>query len=409
MTTTVDGYSGYAYSPAFISAPPKTPGRSTSYDKEPTQLYSSSVKNRASWLDLDLDHKSLRSSSSALNMPNPVLNTLDLSVKAAPGNVADQINDFLENMWPGAYKEFHEIKRNAFVAVQSKLNSVRYLYNPETNILIVMCPSEVHESAIMGIGRQFEEAIAAVIRGQNLGHLFEARYNRTTWYEDDDEGTYVADMTIAYEAKPLFHLEIMFTQRWSVLIAKVERILADEGVWGVLVFRIREEEWGPPKRDPMTEEDFMTNYQWDTAVRLIQADNPFAGLSCGSLAWTNKVQCTAYFFPSNWDRSDSNPTGYKLPAAGDIPPDFDDLNAELDAVWKNVVGDVGERSGIDLASTDFSIDWAAVRARLPDALRLTGFDRYLKWYGRNLHKEKAKKRQRDPGPKRFKPRKKSRA
>ena len=112
-----------------------------------------------------------------------------------------------------------------------------------------MCPSEVHESAIMGIGRQFEEAIAEVIRGQNLGHKFEARYNWTTWYEDDGGSTYVADMTIAYEARPLFHLEIMFSQCWSVLIAKVEHILADEGVWGVLVFRIREEsEWAPPKR-----------------------------------------------------------------------------------------------------------------------------------------------------------------
>ena len=117
MTTTVDGYSGYAYSPAFISAPPKTPGRSTSYDKEPTQLYSSSVKNRASWLDLDLDHKSLRSSSSALNMPNPVLNTLDLSVKAAPGNVADQINDFLENMWPGAYKVVWFIRKTREILI----------------------------------------------------------------------------------------------------------------------------------------------------------------------------------------------------------------------------------------------------------------------------------------------------
>src|ERR1700685_4548668 len=68
-----------------------------------------------------------------------------------------------------------------------------------------------------------------------------------------------------------------------------------------------------PKRDSMPEEDFMTNYQWDMAVQLIQADNPFAGLSYGSLAWTNKVQCYVYFFPSNWDCSDLNPTQVSFP------------------------------------------------------------------------------------------------
>jgi hypothetical protein len=94
---------------------------------------------------------------------------------------------------------------------------------------------------------------------------------------------------------------------------------------------------------------------------------------------------------------------------GDLPSDFQDLDAELASVWNNVVRDVGERSGVEVDPQNLSIRWKTVRARLIDALRSTAFDRYLDWFGLAAHKELRQKRRANEAEERmFKPLKKQR-
>lgn len=100
---------------------------------------------------------------------------------------------------------------------------------------------------------------------------------------------------------------------------------------------------------------------------------------------------------------------HKLSALGHLPNDFGDLNTELASVWENLIHDVEERCGADGELHDWSVDWRTVHVKLTDGLRLTGFERYLNWFGRTLHKEIEKKRRPiNQEPKRFRPIKKRR-
>ena len=138
----------------------------------------------------------------------------------------------------------------------------RYLYDAKQKILIVVCPTHAHENVISIIGKQFGEAIAQ----SGLDNYIQILYNTTSWYQDDDGSSFQADFTIAHEAIPLLHLEVSFSQRWRILLTKVERILANENTWGVLVVRILEQsEWSRPTRKAEAD-DFMGLETWNDAV-----------------------------------------------------------------------------------------------------------------------------------------------
>jgi len=385
-----------SYAPTFAKTRSNSPVRSSLSLRNNNEISQRGEKSNICLPSQSPAVVSPRESAIVLSTPNSLPN--------ASKSLSYQMELFLMAMDPGSCKKFDNVTPEEFAVLQDKLDLVRYLYNAKEKILIVVCPSHAHESVIAIIGRQFGEAIMQ----SGLDNYIQILYNTTTWYQDDDRSSFQADFTIAYEAVPLLHLEVSFSQDWPVLVDKVGRILGNENTWGVLVVRIHEKDkWSKPTRKA-TADDFMGLETWNDAARLTQAENPFAPLSYNNLIWIEAVECSVYWFPSSWDSSDSLPAAHKLSAntSACLPDDFTDLNTELASVWENLIHDVEERCSVDGQLCNLSVDWGTVHVKLTDGLRLTGFERYLNWFGRKSHKENEKKR---PAPiKRFRPSKKHR-
>lgn len=262
-----------------------------------------------------------------------------------------------------------------------KINTARFAYFAEKQILTIMFPSDVHEAAIGVLGEMFMENMAAVrklVRNNHseLSSRFILGYNQNTFYKGSKD-EFLADITIKLDVEALFHIEVAFSQASSLLLAKVSRILEASSVWGVLVVKIKEKSaWGNPDGNP-------GGYEMDYAAWSASASqaHAFDGITVDGKPWLHEIECSVALFPSDWDTGSDIPQFHDIAVQGNI--NLAILDAELSQTWSNVIRDVLIRLNNEDAMPRVPrlvLRWEEVRSRIAAALRTKGYHRYVKWH-----------------------------
>jgi hypothetical protein len=171
-----------------------------------------------------------------------------------------------------------------------------------------MTISQVHENLIMAIVQSFLIAISLQITHIPLvdnDGTWVLNTNKSTWYQPQDgNDEYTPNMRISHRDSKLFALEAAVTQLFSALKQKVERILADEDVLGVLVIRVAEASGRSPPSCAATQDHFISSAAWAEKIRTV---DPYCGISADGLEWAKKTTCDLIFFPRGWCIRDGDP------------------------------------------------------------------------------------------------------
>jgi hypothetical protein len=119
--------------------------------------------------------------------------------------------------------------------------------------------------------------------------------NKLTWYQSQNgNDEYTPYMRISHQDSTLFALRAAFSQHMSVLKCKIEWMLADEEVLGVLVIRVAEASGrSPPSRTAM-QDHFISSAAWTERMCMI---NLYSSISVDGLEWAEKSTCDLIFFP----------------------------------------------------------------------------------------------------------------
>jgi hypothetical protein len=137
--------------------------------------------------------------------------------------------------------------------------------------------------------------------------LWKAHTNRSSWYQDEDDDQYTADISIFFDDLSLFDVEVGFAQRWKILKLKIDRILADEVTWGVLAIKITEtSSYSKPTHAPRSS-DFVPSDTWKEQALLAQAVDEYGAISVNGIEWLKGVAVNVYLFPADWSIDDEDP------------------------------------------------------------------------------------------------------
>jgi hypothetical protein len=178
-----------------------------------------------------------------------------------------------------------------------------------------MTNTPAHENIIVGVHGYFADAMRVEQTHNTLLRdlLWTIYVNRSTWYKEGGSDQFTADMTIFYDNSTLFFVEVAFSQRWGLLKIKIDRMLADEETWGVLVVKITEKSrWSEPKRAPK-KKDFVSSDAWKNQALIAQAVDEYGGITVNGLKWTEEVTCSIVFFPADWRLEDGDPPSVSCP------------------------------------------------------------------------------------------------
>jgi hypothetical protein len=171
-----------------------------------------------------------------------------------------------------------------------------------------MTISQVHENMIITIVQPFLDAMRLQITRNPLlddDGTWVLSTNKSTWYQPqhgNDE--YTPDMRVSHRDSTLFALEAAASQAMNVLKLKVERILADEDVLGVLVIKVAEASGRSPPSCAATQDFFISSAAWAERMRTV---DPYGGISADGLEWAKKTSCDLFFFPRGWCVEDGDP------------------------------------------------------------------------------------------------------
>ena len=172
-----------------------------------------------------------------------------------------------------------------------------------------MTSSSVHELMVVS----FFESLLDAIRRQRARNpllktpLWRVHTNRSSWYQDGGDDQYTADLSIFFDNALLFAIEIAFTQRWEILKCKLDRMLADDGIWGALAIKITEASpYSCPTRTAM-QKDFISSDAWNEQALLAQAVDEYGALSVNGIEWMKSVDVDVFFFPADWRIGDEDP------------------------------------------------------------------------------------------------------
>jgi hypothetical protein len=191
-----------------------------------------------------------------------------------------------------------------------------YIYISQDQKLTVMAISAIHENITAEVHDQVQSTVARqVAENPELKYIILRHCNRPTFYVSVLDGakkkeSYTSDLGLFVEANALLHTEVVFAQQWNNLLFKIDRILKDKNIWGVIVVRIREEqEWSPRSlRARKSGTDYVPHAAWKQQIRLTQSQTPYGSLSVNGIRWIGDIRCDVYFFPSTWEMGVSTPT-----------------------------------------------------------------------------------------------------
>jgi hypothetical protein len=139
--------------------------------------------------------------------------------------------------------------------------------------------------------------------------------NRSLWYNDDNE-QYIPDIALFFRNTALFDVEVVFTQPWDPLRHKINRMLLDKDVQGVLVIKLTENSdkwtWSKPTR-AATYNDFVTFDDFDAEMQRAQTADEYGALSMIGFEWVKRVTCEVYVFPGEWQVGFADPQAVSEP------------------------------------------------------------------------------------------------
>jgi hypothetical protein len=191
-----------------------------------------------------------------------------------------------------------------------------YIYISQDQKLTVMAISAIHEN----IAAEVHDGVGSTVARQvatnpELKYTFLLHRNRPTFYVSvldraKKKETYTSDFSLFVDDNALLHNEVVLAQRWDDLLFKVDRILKDENVWGVIVVRVREEqEWSSSSlRVRKSGTDYVPHAAWKQQIKLTQSQTPYGSLTVNGIRWIGDIRCDVYFFPSTWEMGVSTPT-----------------------------------------------------------------------------------------------------
>ena len=111
------------------------------------------------------------------------------------------------------------------------------------------------------------------------------------------------DMTLIFQNVPLFSTEVAFTQSWDALRLKINHMLIDKDMQGVLVIKLTEHSnkftWLKPTWEA-TYNDFVTFADFNAKMQRAQTDAEYGALSMFGWDWMKGVRCKVYLFPGKW-------------------------------------------------------------------------------------------------------------
>jgi len=171
-----------------------------------------------------------------------------------------------------------------------------------------MTISQVHENMIITIVQPFLDAMRLQITRNPLlddDGTWVLSTNKSTWYQPQHgKDEYTPDMRVSHRDSTLFALEAAASQGMYVLKLKVERILADEDVLGVLVIKVAEASGRSQPSWAAPQDYFISSAAWAERMRTV---DPYSGISADGLEWAKKTSCDLFFFPRGWCFEDGDP------------------------------------------------------------------------------------------------------
>jgi hypothetical protein len=172
-----------------------------------------------------------------------------------------------------------------------------------------MVCSDAHEITCVAVCKQLT---AAMVKQEGLNPPlaeWELHTNRSRWFNDANE-QYVPDMSLCFRRTALLCGEFALTQPWDILRRKIDRILLDKDVRGVLVIKLTENSenwtWSKPTR-VANYNDFITFDDFDARMQRAQTADEYGALSMVGWEWMGKVTCEVYFFPGEWQVGFADP------------------------------------------------------------------------------------------------------
>jgi hypothetical protein len=183
----------------------------------------------------------------------------------------------------------------------------RFDYDNNLQKLFVQFPSSMHEDAIEALQKIFSHARFKMEEDEPaMEDRLKIQCTKQERYEGEAHGSFISDLAIAVKHVTMLHVEVAFTQSWAQLTEKVERILDDQSLLGVLALMINEKpQWrqtqGLPSHPvkPATVDDFI--------LISSKSASPFGRVEFDGVVWMHEFTVELCFFEKGWKRCNGDP------------------------------------------------------------------------------------------------------
>jgi hypothetical protein len=118
-------------------------------------------------------------------------------------------------------------------------HSISYIHIAQARMLFIMVNSDTHESLC---ATTRDQLYVAMLKQQALNPplaKWQLHSNRSLWYHDATE-QYTPDLTLFFRRTSLLDAEFAVSQPWDALLLKIDCMLLDKDVRGVLVIKLTE-------------------------------------------------------------------------------------------------------------------------------------------------------------------------
>lgn len=152
-------------------------------------------------------------------------------------------------------------------------------------MLIVQFPSSLHDVALEALTGPFARAQYDLMVETGLSNWVITRGKENSYGNLPNTGKFIADASFDVRGQSFFHIEIAFSQTWDNLHAKINRILEDKSVLGVLAMNIEESGKFCSPKNKSKSNDFILPNNWFKLAITSQEGDPFRRILVNGHIW----------------------------------------------------------------------------------------------------------------------------
>ncbi|TDL16401.1 hypothetical protein BD410DRAFT_888958 [Rickenella mellea] len=264
--------------------------------------------------------------------------------------------------------EFSNVNSFTFSVLEDALNltRIRYSYNTEQQSLAIQCPSAIHDKAARAFGDVFEAAMTKEAEERQSTIFNWESSNTAAFFHSNLVDTFIPDFAVFLDSEtPFLVLEVSWSQSLTQVKEKLARLLKIPSLCGAIIVNIEEQ---PAFRNPQKKFKKISTAAWKDAEQSAPSAGP---ISVDGLRWVGDTTCTVYVQYKHTNVF-SEVSGSLIPRGKDLSK----LNSAISALWGKVVESASKTA---VSTSDAEMNWESFERIYSKALRMTAYERYLKW------------------------------